>query len=212
MCQPRASSYDSFDSPNGITRALLLLQCCEARGQLTRCPLSTHLPRASLPPHTLTNGHHPAPQLLICQNRLPEEEEAAACSQEFFESSQSPSILRRQLEPIFGNIQNTDTSSPVAWLRSVDFVRDCPPSFGHYTALNIVGKDPTDQSTSWMSTTDEPSDHEPMLASPVHVSPLTSSILPIFPVLRSRQRASTFPPPKNCIPLKPGRYKCYWHC
>jgi len=39
-----------------------------------------------------------------------------------------------------------------------------PPSFGHYTALNIVGKDPTDQSTSWMSTTDEPSDHEPMFS------------------------------------------------
>merc|ERR1719454_159685 len=29
------------------------------------------------------NGHHPAPQLLICQNRLPEEE--AACSQECYQ-------------------------------------------------------------------------------------------------------------------------------
>lgn len=52
MCQPRASSYDSCDSPNGITRALLLLQCCEARGQLyddPSPPTSHELPSPTHP-------------------------------------------------------------------------------------------------------------------------------------------------------------------
>jgi hypothetical protein len=100
-----------------------------------------------------------------------EEEEEAACSQEFYQlemkSSQSPSIRRQR-----ANIREHSKHryiQPSCMAAERGLCARLPPSFGHYTALNIVGKDPTDQSTSWMSTTDEPSDHEPMLASSVHV-------------------------------------------
>ena len=80
-----------------------------------------------------------------------------------------------------------------------------PPSFGHYTALtDIVGKDPTDQSTSWKSTTDEPSDHEPMSASPVHVwPPEFCHILFLASFFPSTGWTST----SHFIRLKPGRWE-----
>ena len=134
-------------------------------------PLAAHLPRASLP--------HTPWQMDITQHRnylfvksLPEEEEEeAACSQEFYQlemkSSQSPSIRRQR-----ANVREHSKHryiQPSCMAAERGLCARLPPSFGYYTALNIVGKDPTDQSTSWMSTTDEPSDHEPMLASSVHV-------------------------------------------
>lgn len=118
-----------------------------------------------------------------------------------WKSSQSPSIRHR------ANIREHSKHryiQPSCMAAEHGLCARLPPSFGHYTALNIVGKDPTDQSTSWMSTTDEPSDHEPMLASPVHVCPLATSILPdpldFPPMLGATQSASTFL--KHCIPFE----------
>ena len=108
-----------------------------------------------------------------------------------WKSSQSPSIRYR------ANIREHSKHryiQPSCMAAEHGLCARLPPSFGHYTALNIVGKDPTDQSTSWMSTTtDEPSDHEPMSASPVHVWPLATSILLIL---------------SHASPLKPGHYMC----
>jgi len=106
-------------------------------------------------------------------------------------SSQSPSIRRHR-----ANVREHSKHryiQPSCMAAERGLCARLPPSFGHYTALNIVGKDPTDQSTSWMSTTDEPSDHEPMSASPVHVWPLATSILLIL---------------SHASPLKPGHYMC----
>jgi len=78
-----------------------------------------------------------------------------------WKSSQSPSIRYR------ANIREHSKHryiQPSCMAAEHGLCARLPPSFGHYTALNIVGKDPTDQSTSWMSTTDEPSDHEPMFS------------------------------------------------
>ena len=117
-----------------------------------------------------------------------------------WKSSQSPSIRYR------ANIREHSKHryiQPSCMAAEHGLCARLPPSFGHYTALNIVGKDPTDQSTSWMSTTtDEPSDHEPMLASPVHVWPLPfCQILLIFPMLLgATQSASTFL--EHCIPFE----------
>ena len=120
--------------------------------------------------HELPSPHTPW-QMDITQHRnylfvksLPEEE--AACSQEFYQlemkSSQSPSIRRHR-----ANVREHSKHryiQPSCMAAERGLCARLPPSFGHYTALNIVGKDPTDQSTSWMSTTDEPSDHEPMFS------------------------------------------------
>lgn len=171
MCQPRASSYDSCDSPNGITRALLLLQCCEARGQLyddPSPPTSHELPS----PHTpwqMDITQHPAATTYLSKVS---QKKRAVKNFISWKSSQSPSIRHR------ANIREHSKHryiQPSCTAAEHGLCARLPPSFGHYTALNIVGKDPTDQSTSWMSTTDEPSDHEPMLASPVHVCPLARS-------------------------------------
>ena len=157
--------------------------------------------------HELPSPHTPW-QMDITQHRnylfvksLPQEaEEAAACSQEFLselemKSSQSPSIRRQR-----ANVREHSKHryiQPSCMAAERGLCARLPPSFGHYTALNIVGKDPTDQSTSWMSTTDEPSDHEPMFSqsSPCLADPLHFS-----------QRASTFL--KHYIPLKPGQCMC----
>lgn len=136
-----------------------------------------------------------------------EEEEEAACSQEFYQlemkSSQSPSVSAANEQQYWGTFKHTDTSSPVASCMAAErgLCARLPPSFGHYTALNIVGKDPTDQSTSWMSTTDEPSDHEPMSASPVHVWSLAPSKNPFnsFPCLGPGRAQVLFK--KTLIPL-----------
>ena len=164
MCQPRASSYDSCDSPNGITRALLLLQCCEARGQLyddPSPPTSHELPSPTHPDKWTSPSTQQ--QLLICQ-KSPRRRVKNFIS---WKSSQSPSIRHR------ANIREHSKHryiQPSCMAAEHGLCARLPPSFGHYTALtDIVGKDPTDQSTSWKSTTDEPSDHEPMSASPVHV-------------------------------------------
>jgi len=138
---------------------------------------------------------------------LPEEEEEAACSQEFYQlemkSSQSPSIRRHR-----ANVREHSKHryiQPSCMAAERGLCARLPPSFGHYTALNIVGKDPTDQSTSWMSTTDEPSDHEPMLASPVHVLP--PQFCRFFPCLGPGS-AQVFFSINIASLLKPGRYMC----
>jgi hypothetical protein len=122
-----------------------------------------------------------------------------------WKSSQSPSIRHR------ANIREHSKHryiQPSCMAAEHGLCARLPPSFGHYTALNIVGKDPTDQSTSWMSTTDEPSDHEPMLASPVHVCHLPLQFCQILlispPCLGPRRAQILFL--NITSPLKPGQY------
>ena len=119
-----------------------------------------------------------------------------------WKSSQSPSIRYR------ANIREHSKHryiQPSCMAAEHGLCARLPPSFGHYTALNIVGKDPTDQSTSWMSTTDEPSDHEPMLASPVHVWSLATDPLDFSPCCLGPSRARVLFL-NIASPLKPGQY------
>lgn len=161
------------------------------RGDNSMMTPHRHLPRASLPPHTPW-------QMDITQQRTATTYLSKVSEQRAVKNfiSWKWNLVRVQVSATTANIREHSKHryiQPSCMAAERGLCARLPPSFGHYTALNIVGKDPTDQSTSWMSTTDEPSDHEPMSASPVHVWPLATLILLIL---------------SHALPFKPGHYMC----